>query len=138
LRIVKQHKPELEERLETLFVPDMLLPSQYFDRTRRRVGPHGERRLMLAVLGDAVDMYRKHVGAREGPHRELFEDAERWIEDRDSSWFYSFENICDVLDLEPEWIRRGLRAWKARARREVAITVEPGPDREPAEERSAG
>ena len=53
-----------EERLGPLFTPDTLLPSQFFDRVRRRVEHDGERRLMIAVLEDAVDVYRKQAGAQ--------------------------------------------------------------------------
>ena len=96
--------------------PETILPSQYFDRFHRRRQLHGERRLMLAVLEDAVDMYRKHVAARGGRNRQLFLDAEEWIDDDDRTWVFSFLNLCDVLDLDGEYIRRGLHALKAKAR----------------------
>ena len=74
----------------------------------------GERRLMLAVLEDAVDMYRKHCGTQ-GRNRALFLDAEAWIDDDDRTWMFSFLNLCDVLDLDGEYLRRGLHALKAHA-----------------------
>ena len=103
-----------EERLGVLFQPDTLLPIQYFDRLRRRTEYNGERRLLIAVLEDAVDVYRKQAGAEDARSKALFHDAESWIEDLDQTWLFSFENICDVLDLDVDYIRRGLRAWKAR------------------------
>ena len=39
-----------EDRVQELFQPDTLLPSQYFDRIRRRASADGERRLMVAIL----------------------------------------------------------------------------------------
>ena len=106
-----------EERLGPLFTPDTLLPSQFFDRVRRRVEHDGERRLMIAVLEDAVDVYRKQAAAQETRNQQLFREAEEWIEDRDRTWLFSFENICDVLDIDSSYVRRGLHAWKDRARR---------------------
>jgi hypothetical protein len=103
-----------DDRVGAIIEPDTLLPTQYFDRVRRRAGGAGERRLMIAVLEDAVHQYLTHAGA-DDPHRALFEDAEAWVEDRDASWFYSFENVCAVLDLDPEYLRRGLRAHRAHA-----------------------
>src|SRR5713101_7236360 len=105
-----------EERLGPLFQPDTLLPSQFFDRMRRRVEHDGERRLMIAVLEDAVDVYRKQAAAQEARGQQLLREAEEWIEDRDRTWLFSFENICDVLDIDAEYLRRGLHAWKARVR----------------------
>ena len=101
-----------EERVQELFQPDTLLPSQYFDRIRRRASFDGERRLMVAVLEDAVDVYRKQAGARDRKRRQLFEDAEAWIESDDKSWIFSFENICDVLGIDATYLRKGLRRWK--------------------------
>jgi len=106
-----------DERMAELFQPDTLLPSQFFDRVRRRHEFDGERRLIIAVLEDAVDVYRKQAGASDGRGLQLFREAEEWIESRDASWLFSFENICDVLDLDADYVRRGLHAWKARAGR---------------------
>ena len=104
-----------EERLAGLFEPHTVLPAQYFDRLRRRTEFDGERRLMLAVLEDAVDCYRKHVVARDHRGHQLFMDAETWIDAPDSNWLFSFQNICDVLGLESEYLRAGLRKIKAAA-----------------------
>jgi hypothetical protein len=104
-----------EDRVQELFQPDTLLPSQYFDRIRRRASADGERRLMVAILEDAVDVYRKQAGARDRKRRQMFEDAEAWIESSDNSWIFSYENICDVLSIDAGYLRKGLRIWKQRA-----------------------
>jgi hypothetical protein len=121
----------LEERLAGLFTPDTLLPSQYFDRMRRRSEFDGERRLMIAVLEDAVDVYRKQVGAQDARGKQLFREAEEWIEDTDRTWLFSFENICDVLDIDATYVRRGLHALKRRgpgALRPKVVTLHPDHD----------
>ena len=110
---MKEQNQAIDERYPGLFQPDTLLPSQYHERFRRRSQLDGERRLMLAVLEDAVDMYRKHCGAQ-GRNRQLFLDAEDWIDDDDRTWVFSFLNLCDVLDLDGEYLRRGLYALKRR------------------------
>lgn len=109
---------EIHERAEGLVQPDTMLASQFFDRIRRRSDLTGEKRLMCAVIEDAVDVYRKYAGVRDPAHEKLFRDAEEWIETRDRTWLFSFETICDVLGLEPDALRRGLRAIKRRARGE--------------------
>ena len=111
---MKDREFSAEERLTGLFQPDTLLPSQYFDRMRRRSEHDGERRLMIAVLEDAVDVYRKQAGAKDPRAQQLFHEAEEWIEDPDRTWLFSFQNICDVLDIDAEYLRRGLHGWKER------------------------
>jgi hypothetical protein len=105
-----------EDRTASVFEPDTLLASQYFDRVRARAPRDAERRLMIAVLEDAVRIYLKHAGS-EGEAGELFRETEEWVEDRAADHLYAFENICVVLDLDAEYLRRGLRARKAQARR---------------------
>jgi hypothetical protein len=115
-----------DERISDLFVPDTMLPSQYFDRLHRRADRSGEHRLMLAILEDAVDVYRKQAGARDPRRRALFDEAESWIESADKSWIYTFENICDVLSIDASYLRRGLHEWKRRAVGERGQVVELG------------
>jgi hypothetical protein len=115
---------EIQERGGGIFVPDTLLPSQYFDRVRRRKDMTGEQRLMFAVIEDAVDMYLKHAAATQPTHRALFAEAEHWIESEDRTWIYAFESICDYLGMDSGHLRRGLRAWKARARGEVPAPLD--------------
>ena len=112
---MKEREYAVDERVGELFQPDTLLPSQFFDRVRRRSEHDGERRLMIAVLEDAVDVYRKQAGSKDPRGEQLFQEAEAWIEDLDRAWLFSFQNICDVLDLDAEYLRRGLRALKQRA-----------------------
>jgi hypothetical protein len=64
---------------------------------------------MIAVLEDAVHTYLKTSRADGPERRALFAETAAWFADRDASWFYSFENVCAVLDLDPEYIRRWLR-----------------------------
>jgi hypothetical protein len=71
---------------------------------------------MCAVLEDAVDVYRKHCVATDAKRRALFADAEAWIESDDRSWIYAFATICDHLGLDPDYLRRGLRAIAERVR----------------------
>lgn len=129
-----------EERTSSLFTPDTLVPSQFFDRLRRNTEHSSERRLMVAVLEDALDVYRKRCGARDRRGQELFHDAESWIYTDEQDWLFSFENICTVLDIDPSYIRRGLRAWRAQreaaARRHVVFF--PAPSVEPELRRASG
>jgi hypothetical protein len=111
---MKEREYGIEEKMAGLFTPDTLLPSQFFDRVRRRSELDGERRLMIAVLEDALDVFRKQVGARDVRSQQLFHEAEDWLEDREANDLFSFENICDVLDLNADYIRRGLHALKAK------------------------
>jgi len=110
------------ERKLTLFQPDSLLPAQFFAALKQKAQANGERRLMVAILVDAVECFQKHLGATDGRGRQLSTEAERWFLSDDSSWPFSFVNICEALDIHPPFLRRGLLRWKAQqvAQRQIA------------------
>lgn len=72
----------------------------------------GEEALMLAVLDSAVECFQKYVLAQREREKRLFREAEEWILEKNSDWFFSFENICETLELYPDYIRQGLLCWK--------------------------
>ena len=62
----------------------------------------GVRGLMLAMLEDAVRSYL-------GSLPRCREEAEAWIESRQSLWVFSFSTVCETLGLEPPAVRVALR-----------------------------
>ena len=102
------------DRLAGLFEPDVLLPAQFFAAFRREGGLERERLLMLAVLEDAVDCYQKYSHARDPRGQQMYDEARDWVISDDRSWLFSFENICDTLEINAEYVRRGLREWRER------------------------
>ena len=44
----------------------------------------------------------------------MFDEAREWVSSTDRSWLFSFENICDTLEINADYVRRGLREWKER------------------------
>ncbi|MBI3301067.1 MAG: hypothetical protein HYZ72_03170 [Deltaproteobacteria bacterium] len=108
----------------SLFQPDSLLPAQFFAALKQKARACGERRLMVAILEDAVECFQKHLWATDNRSRQLRAEAERWFLSDDDSWPFSFVSICDALDLHPAFLRRGLLAWKAQqlARRQAGLS----------------
>jgi hypothetical protein len=76
----------------------------------------GEKRLMLAVLENATEDFQKYVLANDKRGKELFDEAEAWILNADDPSFFSFDNICEHLQLDPSYIRQGFVRWKNAAR----------------------
>ena len=109
-----QEKETLDERLPALFEPDTLLPIQYFEAMRRKHLLEGEKRLILSVLEDAVECFMKCIDSPTNKGQRLFREAEEWINLEDKKWVFSFDNVCDMLDINAEYMRRGLREWKTR------------------------
>lgn len=102
----------VEERVSSLFQPDTLLPAQYFETFRRKAHLEPEKRLVLAVLEDAIASFQKHVRASDGKGKAMFRDAEAWILEDDRDWLFSFTNICEIFGFDPQYVRQGLMRWK--------------------------
>ena len=72
-----------------------------------------ERRLMLAILSDAIVLFQQcGVNVRANRRREVRE-TERWILSDDQRWPCSFVNVCSALGLAHEPLRRMLLRWRA-------------------------
>lgn len=100
---------------QEVFQPDPLLPDQFFTSFRREGRIQGEKRLMCAVLRDAVDCYQKHVNARDNRGKWELEKVRWWFMSNDIKWPFSFLNICDALDLDADNLREGLCEWSEKA-----------------------
>jgi hypothetical protein len=109
-----QEKETLDERLPNLFEPDTLLPIQYFEAMRKKHLLEGEKRLILSVLEDAVECFMKCIDAATNKGQRLFREADEWITHEDKRWVFSFDNVCDMLDINAEYMRVGLSRWKER------------------------
>jgi len=120
----KMEKETLDEKLPGLFEPDTLLPIQYFEAMRRKHLLEGEKRLILSVLEDAVECFMKCIDSSTNKGQRLFRDADEWIALEDKRWVFSFDNVCDMLDINPEYMRNGLRRWKEKKIAAIARRAE--------------
>jgi hypothetical protein len=107
-----------DEKIASLFQPDTLLSAQYFDNLRRKSLLEPEKRLMLAILEDAVSRYQDNLLSQDKRGKRLFGDAEDWIVETGSDWIFSFENVCEALGFNPAYVRQGLLRWKEKNRQE--------------------
>jgi hypothetical protein len=73
---------------------------------------HGEEALMFAVLKSATEDFQTYVNARDRKGKRLFDEAEEWLLEKDSDSLLCFESICEVLRLQPDYLRKGLLRWK--------------------------
>jgi hypothetical protein len=118
---------EDDEHLPRLFVPQVVLPAQWARRSRAGLG---ERRLMVAVLLDAVAVYTKC--RNRGVVNRRFREVDRWFKSHDQEWPFAFERICEVLSLDAELIRAAidspLGSRVAARANEASRTSEPSDD----------
>jgi hypothetical protein len=93
-----------------LLIPEVLTPGQYYDRVH--ADDHetlAVKRLMSAVLSDAVRCFQAYAKARNLAGRLMFAEAQAWILDRKAEGPFAFVTICESLGIEPNRMREGIR-----------------------------
>ena len=105
----------MTDRSFGLFEPDALLPAQFYAAFRGGSAVRGEKRLMLAVLQDALECYQKYAFTKDVHGHQLFAEADEWISCEDRNWYFSFENICETLEINPAYLRQGVQQWRKHA-----------------------
>jgi hypothetical protein len=61
--------------------------------------------LAAGILKQARQDLRRFRNPISGAERELYFDAYHWFTSNDHTWPFSFLNVCQLLDLDPEAVR---------------------------------
>ncbi len=75
---------------------------------RPRPGPHWRYALGEAIIEDVRRLITRQRGT--GAHQ----DALAWVQATGSDSWFSFEGVCAMLRVEPDYIRRGLLTLEAK------------------------
>jgi hypothetical protein len=97
----------LDETPPGAFAPAIILPSQNRALSSRTC-LDGERKLMFAVLEDAIRCYLKNVDARSRRGRILFFEVRAWMEGQDNNGPFSFELLCQEFGMNSSQVRNAL------------------------------
>ena len=97
------------------------LDNEIIERLLRKDIREGEEKLMLAVLASAIQHFQKYVLSKDEKGKKLFQETEEWFLERDSDQLFSFEFVCETLELHPDYIRQGLMSWKEARRKEHSV-----------------
>jgi len=105
----------MKKKIPALVGTDTAVSEQYFDTLRRSEHLEPEKALLLAILQDAIDAFKKYRSAKDRVGKERFAEAEEWIMQTGDDWIFSFDNVCELLGLDPRYLRRGLVEWREEA-----------------------
>jgi hypothetical protein len=93
-----------------LFEGDVIAPDQYLDIFTRTNNLEPEQELMLAILTDAIECILKYCDEPIPMREKLFSEAHDWLFAQDEKEPFSFLNVCDTLNFNPNYLRRGIQA----------------------------
>lgn len=89
-----------------------VLPLQFYGARRGTSEVEPLRRLMVAMLVDAVRCFESGLDARQPAARQQFAEARSWIFSDADDGVFSFRALCDALEVDPAAIRQGLSRWQ--------------------------
>ena len=102
------------DKIKPLIQPDILLPSQYFDRIQPKSESIPEERLLLGLLMDGLYCFQKYCFSSGKRHKGLFREAGAWIMNENLSDPFSFSGAWDCLEVEADYLRHKIFQWGGR------------------------
>jgi hypothetical protein len=100
--------------IERLISGDAIAGSQYYESRKGQDENAPLRRLMLAVLGDALDCLRSGASIKpSGSRHKASHEAAAWVSDKSDENLFSFNNVCETLGIHPDALREALTSWLA-------------------------
>ena len=67
-----------------------------------------ERALISALLFDGIQAYIHYALSGSPKERSRYAEAFNWVMDTGIEYAFSFNNVCDALGLNPDYLRLGL------------------------------
>jgi hypothetical protein len=99
----------MADDLPSIFQGIGILPAQYGNMCRRKLPSEGERKLLFAVLEDAIRLYLKHRDDCESyRHDPDFLEAAQWLSSDEEYGPFAFVRICDALGINADRLRMGI------------------------------
>jgi hypothetical protein len=93
-----------------LFEGDVIAPEQYLENFTRTNNLEPEQELMLAILADAIECILKYCEEPIPLRARLYNEAQEWLFAQDEKDPFSFLNVCEILNFDPNYLRRGVKA----------------------------
>lgn len=116
-----------------LIEPHALIGEKHSSVCRQTEPGDSERKLMLAVLVDAIQTYQKFADSKSFGGKALYRQEEAWFWSENSDPAFSFANICQAFGLNPAFFRWRLRQLtilrKARVSRGKVVQFRPAANR---------
>ena len=95
-----------------LFGCEAVLPVQFYGARSGVSSAEPLRRLMVAVLVDAVRCFQTKSRARNRVELGEFTEVQSWFFSREESGVFAFKSICDLLEIDPDRLRKWLLCWQ--------------------------
>ncbi len=91
---------------------DAVMPAQFYPARRGLASVQPIKHLMAGILIDAVRCFQRNFEAHHASKRQEFREAEFWIFDDKGNGPFSFQCVCDSLEVDPRGFRDRIARWQ--------------------------
>ncbi len=71
---------------------------------------HGSvRALMSALLFDGVQAFLSYLTATSANQKARYREAYNWVMSKGGDYIFAFDNVCEGVGVDPEYLRTGLQ-----------------------------
>ncbi len=93
----------MDEKVVSILGSDAGSQQQFLDTFRRSEFLTPEKSLLSAILEDAIHVYRMYQHSKNREVKERYREAQGWIRHHGNDWIFDFDNVCDLLGLNPDF-----------------------------------
>jgi hypothetical protein len=91
---------------------DALMPAQFYPARRGTASVEPIMRLMGGILADAVRSFQRNFDAKSASRRQEYREARFWLFHDKTDGPFSFEDVCDALEIDPHRLRSLIIRWE--------------------------
>lgn len=103
---------DVHEFLQKILFSNDVTDTEHFTQKRSLVFESPDHRMRFRILEEAFDDYTKNIAQEKNAQKRLFAEVFDWFfNEHNSSWPCSFVTICQLFDLDPGYIRKGIILW---------------------------
>ena len=99
----------LSEQTRNLFGPDVIVIHEYLACLSEQYCSYAGDKTDCSGAGRRHRLLPQILYGQKSTRKRIFAEAGQWIFDRDDDWLFGFDNICEMLKLDPDYIRRVLK-----------------------------
>jgi hypothetical protein len=70
--------------------------------------PQGEHALLSALLFDGIQSFINYMCAESEEEKRRYSESVKWIQSEQIDYVFSFNNVCQCLGIDPNYLRCGL------------------------------
>ena len=98
--------PLKEASMDSALQSETVMPVQFYGARREGQQVEAVKRLMCAILEDALRCSERNLGAHALVRHREFHEVGNWLFSETEGGPFSFENVCDALGVDPKRLRR--------------------------------